>query len=157
MTKREAERIAFLTRTLVDLGFTPEEVTKLRRISSALNHWHELECGTDQGAIERDGPDGTGRPRFRSAYSLANGIPLEKCPIAPDREKGALARLAAICKPHSRKVVPYVQSDPRGCALYLVRVARLREYEKEYAKRQPTWTRDMIIDSVYSSAGIAVY
>lgn len=156
MTKREFERQAHMFRALAMYGISEEEARALRRISMTLRRWHEMECGTDRGAIERDGPNGEGRPRYRSNYSLEKGIPLEKCPIVADRERGALKRLAAICKPHSRRVVPYVQGDPRGCALYLVPVKRLRDAQKGWAIRRPETPKSRVIDSIYSQ-GIAVY
>lgn len=156
MTKRESERQAHMFSALAAYGITADEARALRRISKTLHRWHELECGSDRGAIDRDGPNGEGRPRYRSNYSIEKGIPLEKCPIVPDRERGALKRLATICKPHARKIVPYVQGDPRGCALYMVPVKRLREAQRDAAIRHPDWPKHTIIDSIYSQ-GIAVY
>lgn len=156
MTKREFERRAFLTQNLTRLGFTLAEVTALRRISSTLNRWYEMECGSDRGVIERD-ETRFERPHFRSQWSIDHGTPLARCPIIPDREDGARKRLAAICKPHARRVVPYVQTDPRGCALYLVSVKKLREARAEWAKRNPNTPQSAMIDSYYSSFGIAVY
>ena len=54
MTRKEAERQAHMFRALDTLGFTRTEAEQLRRISMTLHRWHELECGTDRGAIERD-------------------------------------------------------------------------------------------------------
>ena len=157
MTKREFERRAFLTQNLTRLGFSIDEVTALRRISATLHNWFEMECGSDHGVIERDGPDGDGRPHYRSQRSINHGTPLAECPIVPDREAGARKRLAAICKPHARKVVPYVQTDPRGCALYLVDVKKLREARAEWIKRNPNTPKGAMIEGYYSSFGIAVY
>jgi hypothetical protein len=157
MTKREAERRFFLTQNLTRLGFTVTEVTALRRISATLHNWFEMECGSDHGAIERGGPNGEGRPHYRSRWSIDHDTPLDKCPIIPDRETGARKRLAAICKPHTRKVVPYVQTDPRGVALYLVSVKKLRETLADWAKRNPNTPKGAMIEGYYSSFGIAVY
>lgn len=60
MTKTEHDRRARLAATLAGLGFSAAEVDTLRRINSTLQRWHELECGTDHGVIERD--EKTGRP-----------------------------------------------------------------------------------------------
>jgi hypothetical protein len=149
MTKREAQELGFMTQNLIRLGFTGDEIDSLRRISHTLRNWFEAECGSDRGAIERDGE---GKTRYRSQWSIDNGIPLEKCPIVPDREAGARKRLVSICKPHSRKVVPYVQTDCRGCALYLV----TRKLMRKAAKRYPETPKYAVIDSIYSQ-GIAVY
>lgn len=79
MTKSELLRLAALESSLVSLGFTPDEFTKLRRISLTLRRW----------------------------------------PYA-DRETGALRRLASILAAHDT-LAYYVQTDPRGAALYILR------------------------------------
>ena len=42
--------------TLQAAGFNYEDACALRRISMTPHRWHELECGTDRGAIEREQP-----------------------------------------------------------------------------------------------------
>jgi hypothetical protein len=119
MTRKEAERLAHQSAALQSLGFTSEEAEQLRRISIVLHRWHELECGTDNGCIERD--ETSGKP-----YWL-NSDTMKRSPMA-DREKGALKRLAAIVArvnvQRAGKVGPlsaYIQTDPRGAALYIIR------------------------------------
>lgn len=126
MTRKEAERISRQADVLRSLGFTPEEAEQLRRISMALHRWHELECGTDNGCVERD--ETTGKP-----YWL-NSATMRRSPMA-DREKGALKRLGEIIKAHNERgqetgphtitrnpqVSAYIQTDPRGAALYIIR------------------------------------
>lgn len=108
------------------LGFTYEEAVALRRIEMTLQRWGELECGNDNGhasyCITRD--ELTGKPRVEvhpyngKSYSY---------PVA-DRERGALRRLAAIVKARNERagddgwtgICYYHQTDPRGCALYLI-------------------------------------
>ena len=74
MTKSESLRRFNLDRYLIlSLGFTADEVAALRRISMTLRRWHELECGTDGGVIERD--EATGKPywvNYHSRYLSAN-------------------------------------------------------------------------------------
>lgn len=115
MTKTEFQRIQHLTASLTGLGFTVDDVGKLRKISNTLRRWFERECGTDTGAIERD--EETGKPFFRS--SRGNRWPV------PDLEAGAEKRLAAIMAARNgREAVPlatYIQTDPRGAALYIMR------------------------------------
>jgi hypothetical protein len=116
MTKTEAARQTAQENTLLSLGFTTDEATKLRRISLTLRRWHELECGNDYGAIERD--DTTGKPYMRTQRGT-------RYPVA-DRETGALRRLAAIIDARNeRRAEPplntYIQTDPRGAALYILR------------------------------------
>lgn len=127
-TKKEAARLTAQENTLCTLGFTPDESERLRRISLTLRRWHELECGIDGGCIERD--DATGRPYWRADSG-------RRWPVA-DRETGARLRLQAIidarnarlperacvmlpdrCAPAT--VSAYIQPDPRGAALYILR------------------------------------
>lgn len=125
MTRREAERLARQEEVLQSLGFTHEEAEKLRRISMTLRRWHEMECGTDNGCVERD----MGRTFWRSSHNDSR-YPMR------DRETGALKRLAAIIGQRNGRpaivagrlnaapsgpVKPYIQTDPRGAALYIIR------------------------------------
>lgn len=124
-TKKEAARLTAQENTLCALGFTPNEAERLRRISLTLRRWHELECGVDGGAIERD--DATGRPYWRADTG-------RRWPVA-DRERGAHKRLGHIVglrntrvwvasgahAVHEVAVTPYIQPDPRGAALYILR------------------------------------
>jgi len=136
MTKLEAIRYGYLVDGLGVHGLTRDEVDTLLRCQRTLHTWAEHECNGD---IERDEttgktyrvygqdiPDATIR-RFRT----------------PDRETGALKRIAAILAPHaptqytadtcpgrpcgadcdhsSPGLTFYHQTDPRGCALYILR------------------------------------
>ena len=116
MTKQEARRITAQWHTLLSLGFTVGEAGSLRRISMTLRRWHELECGVDGGCIERD--ETTDKPYW---YNSISG---RRSPVA-DREKGALKRLAAILGQRNARssgtLTSYIQGDPRGAALYLIR------------------------------------
>lgn len=119
MTKSESLRRFNLERYLIlSLGFTADEAATLRRISNTLRRWHELECGNDSGVIERD--ESTGKPywvNYQSRYLSAND-PRSRSRIA-DREAGALRRLKAMME--GRPLSYYVQTDPRGAALYILR------------------------------------
>ncbi len=135
MTKQEAMRLARQMEVLQSLGFTQDEAEKLRRISMTLRRWHEKECGTDNGCIERD--ETTGKAYWLSSMSG------KRYPVRDD-ETGARRRLAAImakhdgnhchrCDPYALqpcgkycghvvgKLSAYVQGDPRGAALYIIR------------------------------------
>lgn len=129
MTRKEAERLARQAAVLQSLGFTSEEAEQLRRISMTLQRWHELECGTGDGqvsrSVERD--EKTEKPFMRVQYPSSAGYVDNRYPIA-DLETGARKRLAAILKrvnvQRAGKVGPlsaYVQTDPRGAALYIIR------------------------------------
>lgn len=147
-----------------------EDAESLRRISMTLHRWHELECGVDNGGIERDERwaieraahpasdharwwDGakwvkkcnrrTYDDSEKSAMSFddreRNGFPIDgawrdtggaawwysshsgkRTHIVADREAGALKRLAVIMSRYP-SLTSYVQGDPRGCALYILR------------------------------------
>ncbi len=132
MTKREAIRMNEQEYTLLNLGFTIQEAESLRRISMTLHRWFEHECN---GAIQRDGDDGDGKPFW---YNTNTGRKV--CAIA-DRERGAMKRLDAIIEARNARVLTeqteypntlvnastdlsvsaYIQSDPRGAVLYILR------------------------------------
>jgi hypothetical protein len=111
MTKTEATRRTALENALMTLGFTRDESAALRRISLTLRRWFELECGVDGGGIERDAK--TDRPYF---VASASG---RRWPVA-DRERGAMRRLRKIMEQHP-DLGYYIQPDPRGAALYILR------------------------------------
>lgn len=102
-----------LTRRGASLPF--DAVNALRRAEITLQRWAEAECGTSNDAgsysIERD--EETGRP-YRHFYG--NSGSHFKSAI-PDRERGALRRIAAICAEFGLHY--FHQTDPRGCALYV--------------------------------------
>ena len=146
MTKREKQRITAQENTLMSLGFTALEAERLRKISMTLQRWHEKECGIDGGCIERD--EKTNKPYWRSEYS-------GKLSAIADREKGAKKRLCHIIGMRNTRewaflgwpmsqveIKPYIQGDPRGAALYLIRPDDVPEGKN--------------VDSYYSR-GICVY
>jgi hypothetical protein len=117
MNKRTAQRYTHLVNSLSMLGFTMDETDRLLKISRTLQRWHELECGTgnEHGTsfhVERDPV--TDRPFLVTSWRDRTNRRAYQ-----DREKGALRRLAEILK--GREVTHYQQTDPRGCALYLLR------------------------------------
>lgn len=146
MNKREWERRAHLESVLLAHGFTAQEAEQLRRISSTLGRWHERECGDGYGCIERD--EKTGRPYWYNANAryVDPHDPRARRPI-PDRETGAKKRLAAIlarrnsegdvqehanggCTISKRAPLSaYIQTDPRGAALYILRPGDVPEGE----------------------------
>ena len=150
---------------LVQAGFSFDDATALRRISMTLHRWHELECGDSndyaswcitRGYRERrDGShsDGSG-PHWVFIHD-ENGLPYEeRHPHAdnrviytkiPDRERGALKRLDKIMARYPG-FGRYIQGDPRGCALYILRPDDLAFIQD----------RALTVDSAYNR-GIAVY
>ncbi|MHB1310624.1 MAG: hypothetical protein ACYC3L_01315 [Gemmatimonadaceae bacterium] len=95
-----------------------DDAWTLRRAALTLHRWHEEECN---GTIQRDEEIGSmteGRP-FRWIDGMGYGAPIRSsCPI-PDREKGALARIADVCARNG--LAFYVQTDQRGAPLYVAR------------------------------------
>ena len=136
MNRKEATRQNHQQDTLRNLGFTNEEADTLRRISITLRRWHERECGTDGGCIERDDD---GRTYWKSEHSGW------RTRIA-DRETGALKRLQNIIKSRNVRADDplnfYIQGDPRGAALYILRPQDIPEGKDPAA---------------YYSRGICVY
>ena len=111
---------------LKNAGITEHDAYALRRISMTLHNWHELECGDGNDyaswSIERDKttdkPFLVSYPHTGKSYQRA----------IPDREKGALKRLDAIMTRYPT-LRPYVQGDPRGCALYVLRAGDVPDGE----------------------------
>lgn len=92
------------------LGINLDDAVELRRVSMALHAWHERECGLDNGCIER-GVDG--KPYWLDART-GRTFPIR------DMEAGALRRLSHVMARYPA-LSAYVQGDPRGPALYILR------------------------------------
>lgn len=130
MNKREVLRQYTQEQTLQSLGFTRTESQALRRISMTLSRWAEHDCN---GTIERD-ESRNNRPFWSHPGAGRHFV----APVA-DRERGALRRLDAIVtarnvragrvqnagyygvQPSTPPLSHYVQGDPRGAALYIIR------------------------------------
>jgi hypothetical protein len=132
MTRKEAIRQTHQSDVLQSLGFTSAEAEALRRISLTLHRWSEHECN---GVIERN-EDDNNRPYWSNPNSGRHYV----CRVA-DREAGALVRLQRIMDAH-KPLSAYVQGDPRGCSLYIIRPGDVPEGAN--------------VDGYYSR-GIAVY
>jgi hypothetical protein len=92
-------------------GIDASDCWALRRIAMQLHRWHELECGTEYGAVERD--ETTGKVNW---YCQRTG---RRSPTK-DMETPALKRLARIMARYP-SLAHYVQGDPRGASLYILR------------------------------------
>jgi hypothetical protein len=147
---------------LCNAGISHADAIALRRISMTLHRWHELECGNSDdyksyclvrgrktrevlagGAVKRgfeyaEDNEPWGLPHMETHYHR-DTLPTAYHRVA-DRERGALKRLAAIMTRYPQ-FASYVQGDPRGCALYIMRPGDVREGAS--------------IDSCYSN-GVAV-
>jgi hypothetical protein len=135
---------------LITAGFTANDADALRRIAMTLSNWHELECGTSddykswaivRGSMSKDvfTHDDDGRP-FIEMHPYRGDTRTIYSAI-PDRERGALRRLASIMARYPG-FASYVQTDPRGNSLYILRPDDL--------------TGGQPIDQIYSR-GIGVY
>ena len=102
---------------VIRCGVSHDDALALRRISMTLRRWHERECGTDNGCIERN--EETGKPYFVTWHTTGQNLRRVSY-VIPDKEKGARKRLNKIMANYP-DLKPYVQTDPRGCALYLLR------------------------------------
>ena len=125
-------------------GIAHADAISLRRISMTLHRWHELECGDGNDyaswCITRGEKKTTSAPGVRPRQWVfehdESGRPhLERHPRdtsaasytrVSDRERGALKRLAAIMARYPT-FQAYVQTDPRGASLYILRPGDVRE------------------------------
>lgn len=132
-------------------GISREDAEALRRVSMTLHRWHELECGDSNNyaswCITRGRKEGgefihdeDGKPFEERLIHTENKA---RYTAIPDRERGALKRLAAIMARYPGFAF-YVQGDPRGAALYIMPPG-------EMASREPGW-----LEANYNR-GIAVY
>ena len=93
-------------------GIFVDHARTLRRAQLTLHRWSEEMCN---GTIQRMGEDGEGKPfRYYDGPGVIQGRSV--VPI-PDREAGALRRVAEVCK--SAGLHYFYQRDPRGCALFV--------------------------------------
>lgn len=114
--------------TLTREGISYDDAFKLRRIAMTLHRWHELECGIDNGSVERD--EITGK-----TYRY-NAMTCKRYPTA-DRETGAIKRLAKIMDRYP-DLRSYIQGDPRGASLYILRPDDRALYLQSH--RESGWT-----------------
>jgi len=97
-----------------------EDAETLRRAELTLHRWDEKKCawttvGMHGGsfALVRD-EDGDNKPYIEFHPNVGMKTSWRKI---PDREAGALSRVAEVCR---RNGLDYFhQGDPRGCALYI--------------------------------------
>src|SRR3990167_1021414 len=126
---------------LVKAGISMPDSDALRRISMTLHRWHELERGdgNDHGSwsIERDdngdGPPYLVRHHYHWTRDGTTGQQVNHATTSrtriPNREMGARKRLAKIMARYPG-FTAYVQGDPRGAALYILRPGDVPEGEQ---------------------------
>ena len=135
--------------TLCRAGIAHDDAIALRRISMTLHRWHELECGDGNehsswcvsrghfdtresrfwnGEGERPKPvfvyDAEGAPYLERHYN--RGDAKAHYTRIGDRERGALKLVAKIMARYPA-FQSYVQGDPRGCSLYILRPGDVRD------------------------------
>lgn len=110
---------------LLRLGISYDDAVQLRRISVTLHRWHELECGDGNNysswCIVRGKKTGKvfeyadeGKPYIEQHTHDGSTAYYP----TPDRERGAKDRLKRIMAGYP-SLMAYVQTDPRGAALYI--------------------------------------
>lgn len=119
---------------LTAIGLSYDDATQC--IALRLHRWHELECGVENGGVERD--EKTGKVFW---YSSHTG---KRSPYR-DNETPALKRLEKIKARYPGHEF-YVQGDPRGAALFV-----LSPYDVERRK-----ALNVELDAYYSN-GVAVF
>lgn len=135
---------------LRQIGISLDDALQLRRISMTLHRWHELECGDSDNykswTIARGKKvngrsfeyDDNGKPYMETHYHDRNAPSYY---AMPDRERGAKKRLAKIMAKYP-SLSSYIQGDPRGASLYILRPGDVPEGQDVNA---------------YYSRGVAVY
>jgi hypothetical protein len=119
-TKRQRE--ARFVEMMGTLGFTADETCALLKAERTLHRWAELECGTgdDRVSISVERDEQTGKPFRRVQYMGAGGKWQDRREPCRDMESAALRKIRAMFSGKSTLAF-YVQGDPRGCALYVLR------------------------------------
>jgi hypothetical protein len=95
--------------TLARMGISHADAATLVRASATLHTWHEHECN---GTKQQDEESGH--------WSWYNPNTDRQCGRTPDLEKGARKRIGVVLARYPG-LTAYVQGDPRGCALYILR------------------------------------
>ena len=131
-------RLEAILKPLVTAGIDLSDAKELRRISMTLHRWHELECGDSNNnaswSIVRGHKtrevlaggsvvlgfeyDDDGKPYREVHYH--RGEAKASYYLIADYERGARKRLAKIMARYPG-FTAYVQGDPRGAALYILR------------------------------------
>lgn len=135
----KAEKFNQYFRNMERYGISYEDAATIRRIEMTLQRWAELECGDSNEyaswSIERD--EETEKPYM---VRHVHGQPdrTYRTRIA-DREAGALRRLDRLMAAYP-DLTYYHQTDPRGCALYIVRKSDLPRDYFEVVRKDDGWT-----------------
>ncbi len=152
-SQKDVGRTHDMLQRLQNLGIDREDAWALRRISMTLHRWHELECGDSNDYASWTVARGHWRKQDGGAWfeydddgesfleRHSHSETKARYTRIPDRERGAQKRLAKIMARYPT-LTAYVQGDPRGCALYILKSEDIKD-------------RD--VSSIYSSFGVAVH
>ena len=121
-TNTKRQRTAHFFGAMSRLGFSVEETEQLLKAERTLHRWHELECGSgdDRVSISVERDEETGKPFRRVQFMSAGGKWIDRKEPCRDMEKAARKRIDAVMAGKTG-LFAYVQGDPRGCALYILR------------------------------------
>lgn len=115
-TESKTLRTLRLAQSLAHFKLSPDDIAKLLRIEEKLRRWHELRCGIDAGHVEEIGSEGSGKWEFVNRHGHRS----------PIRDAGKQARKALNAfTAENPDLIFYVQADPRGCALYLLKKSQV--------------------------------
>lgn len=111
---------------LINAGISYGDAVQLRRISMTLHRWHELECGDGNNysswcivrGVKKVGGEFEYKDDGRPFLEVHPHTGKTSYSSVADRETGALKRLARIMANYPT-LTAFVQTDPRGCALYV--------------------------------------
>jgi hypothetical protein len=149
MTRKESQRLTHQENTLISLGFTSEEAEALRRISMTLHRWHEMECNGDVQRCEQTGKVYKHYGRDTGPFLTVRTADREKGALkrlakiitnrnarfnlqSEDRnykcDDGTFDIVTADGEirlnnvpAHKAVISTFIQTDPRGAALYIIR------------------------------------
>jgi len=127
MTKKQAQRYYHLMTVLRLNGIAANDAESLLKIERALHRWAERVC---DGDIVRDEKTG----KAYAVYGHNGPGEISRFPTA-DKEAGALKRLRTIMDKYPT-MTWYNQTDPRGCALYVMTKESLKglDISSHYSK-----------------------
>lgn len=127
-TNTKKQRMIAFYEMMGRVGFSAEETETLLKAERALHRWHELECGTgdDRVSISVERDEESGKPFRRVQYMGAGGKWIDRKESCRDMEKAARKRIASVLDGKAG-LSAYVQGDPRGCALYILRAGDVPE------------------------------
>ena len=113
LTREERDKFHLrASRARENWGMDPNDYRRLALIDHQLQRWYELEC---DGDIERD--EETGKV-YRVYGHNTPDQPIRRIPTR-DMETGAIKRAKDIANRYQGWI--YIQTDPRGCAVYFWR------------------------------------